>query len=237
MNDVRVTRVLHRKSNTPRSAESKSFVERSAKYSNMAYLPEENIRNRLTSEGATKIFIYSYEGMLAFMAELEHDIVVSFRGVDTAAEFKTIMKFWKRDQCGVQVHSGFAESVDKFSRFIIHDINVMSKNKKILYTGHSFGGAMALLLTLNHKPDIICTFGAPKAGGGIGFTKLFEGIEVHRVQTKSDFVTLLPPSIPMLMEYDHVGDLVQLDGIVHPYETHRMRIYTKAVIRKERNVT
>lgn len=172
--------------------------------------------------------------MLAFMAEFKTEVIVAFRGIGTTDEFKTILQFWKKEYKGVKVHAGFSDSVEKFSKYIINDINTIPKGKKIIYTGHSFGGAMALLLTLNHKPDIICTFGAPKAGGGVNFLRLFDDVDVYRVQTKADFVPMLPPSYPLFMEYNHVGKPMFLDATPHPYEAHRMDVYLKMIMRSER---
>ena len=232
MSNIRISRTIHKNRNT--IPQTKAILSRTARLSRMAYLPEENIRNKLETEGAKKIFIYSYEGMLAFMAEFTSDVVVSFRGVGTVGEFKTILQFWKKEYKGVRVHAGFADSVDKFSKYIINDINTVPKGKKIIYTGHSFGGAMALLLTMHCKPDIICTFGAPRAGGGDNYLSMFSDVEVLRVQTKSDFVSMLPPSLPLIINYEHVGKPILLEGIQHPYEAHRMNVYLKNVIRSER---
>lgn len=234
MSNIHVSRLSRKEKDIVHNVKHKPLLSRCARYSNMAYLPEGKIKDKLLDEGAKQIFIYANEGMLAFMAEFNTEIVVSFRGIGTAEEFKTIMQFWKKDYHNVKVHAGFSDSVDKFSRFIINDINTISSGKKIIYTGHSFGGAMAFLLTLHHKPDIICTFGAPKAGGGPNYLALFDDVDIYRVQAKADFVPMLPPSFPIIMDYMHVGEPIYLDGVPHPYESHRMKFYTMDVLRLER---
>lgn len=227
MNDVKVLRTVDSK-NEKKLLEMPS-IYRAAKLANLAYMKESVIHEHLVKHGASKIFIYSYEGMLAFMAEFQNYIVVSFRGIGTKDDIKTIFKFWKKECKGVKVHAGFSNSVDKFSRYIINDIETMTEGKEVMYTGHSFGGAMALLLTLNYKPDIICTFGAPKAGGGDNYLRLFEGVEVIRAQTQADFIPILPPNIPLFLEYEHIGRSIMYDTTPQPFEAHTMKTYLRNV--------
>ena len=66
------------------------------------------------------------------------------------------------------------------------------------------GGALATLLGLAHKPDEICTFGAPRVAGKEIFTE-FNDIEFHRIVTEGDWISFLPPNIPFILPYRHVG--------------------------------
>jgi len=105
--------------------------------------------------------------------------------------------------------------------------------KKVIYTGHSMGGAMAILMGLYHKPDEIVTYGAPKVSGGEQYLKHFSNVNVHRVAIITDFITLLPPFIPWFIPYQHLGNVVLLRGkldLRHPMKVHSIRAYLKAIL-------
>lgn len=73
-----------------------------------------------------------------------------------------------------------------------------SKEKPVIFCGHSAGGSIALLLGLKRRldgaggPFCVVTFGAPKAMSARGWTRL-EDRAVMRFQRQFDFVDQLPP--------------------------------------------
>jgi hypothetical protein len=105
-----------------------------------------------------------------------------------------------------------------------------------VFTGHSFGGAMALLLTIRIKPDIICTIGSPKAGGGKEYRNLFKDIEVIRIDNKNDIIPRVPTFLPLFSKYDSIGKLYELNfgTTTGLYANHKIINYYAAILRKLR---
>ena len=86
---------------------------------------------------------------------------------------------------------------------------VLSKMETPLFiTGHSLGGAMAVLAA-SRRPDAVAyTFGAPQTGDA-AFARALECNRVYRVENACDVVTTLPPAAA-LMGYCPVGFPIRL---------------------------
>lgn len=199
-------------------------------YAHMAYHSPLKIVDRLEASGAVRVCVYNYERMQAFLAEFDDYAVVSFRGIEEPEEFKTILRFWKKEYNGHRVHAGFVDSINNISKSLIKDLEELDRNKTLIYTGHSMGGALALLLTMHFKPTRICTFGSPKVGGGEEYLEQFKDIEVLRIVGKYDFVSYLPPSLPFISPYEHVGRTIKVGNEKHPYKAHRLSTYMAAIV-------
>jgi len=95
--------------------------------------------------------------------------------------------------------------------------NVDNKNIKIYITGHSLGGALAILsadFLMNYKFSVdVYTFGSPRMGS-FKFKKDFEqkldatNSSCFRLGRWNDVIVYLPPKF---MEYKHVGVLIKLN--------------------------
>jgi hypothetical protein len=135
--------------------------------------------------------------------------VISFTGSEP------VLKDWlndfevvkvSRDGAG-KIHNGFADSYDDLKK---HILNYVNKNDKIIFTGHSLGGAIACLASFFFKRDgfnVTCvTFGQPRVGNDefkAAFNKL--GLKMYRFVHGYDIV----PTIPRLF-YEHVGNLIPI---------------------------
>lgn len=124
----------------------------------------------------------------------------------------------KNDNSGILLHNGFAVS----AKGIYNDIKPkLKKQYKIRTTGHSLGGAVAVVLAMYLKNDGFqieraVTFGQPKVTNFSGSTKLDE-LEIWRVVTPRDLVPLVPPlemaDINNLNIYWHSGrEIILLEG-------------------------
>lgn len=126
----------------------------------------------------------------------------------------------------IHVHSGFQKTLyytDKTTNLLsleaiykhINELDLLNK-RKIIITGHSLGGALALLFYTklqnrfsahfkNHKTKII-VFGCPAVGLS-KFEEYFNTLnqETIRITNKSDVVPLTPP-----LFYNHVGQEIWL---------------------------
>lgn len=203
-------------------------------FCHIVYYEPYEVAKRLKEYGAEKVCVYNYEEMQASLAEFDDYAIVAFRGIEKWDEFKIILRFWKKDFGKIRAHAGFVDSIKKISRSLIKDLEEIPRDKRIIFTGHSAGGALALLLNLHYKATEICTFGTPKVGGGEDYRAQFEGVKVIRVKTERDFVTWLPPTIPGLSNFEHIGETKVLPGRKNPYDSHKSDTYLKELIREKR---
>jgi hypothetical protein len=119
---------------------------------------------------------------------------------------------------GIKIHQGFANSADYTWSKVEPKLN---SGYVINTTGHSLGGAVALILAMYLDADgydvgKVVTFGQPKVTNMTG-SRQYGHLDVTRVVTPRDMVPLLPPLDPMDMMsmdiYWHQGtELVLLEG-------------------------
>jgi triacylglycerol lipase len=110
----------------------------------------------------------------------------------------------------VYLHSGFAQAAAEIYKKILPKLN---NDYRIKTTGHSLGGAVALILAMyldaeRFNVERIVTFGQPKLTNIQGALK-YDHLNITRVVTARDLVPLVPPFDPMdinnLDIYWHLG--------------------------------
>ena len=143
-------------------------------------------------------------------------LVVSFRGTepthicDWLADFDADMVPHRVSGQACKVHDGFADTLAEVSAKL--DRLLLSAKPKALYvTGHSLGGAMALLYAAS-RSDVtnLYTFGQPRVGNA-EFAKLAGSVldgKYVRVVNDRDIVPRVPDE---LLGYHHAGRLVAFD--------------------------
>ena len=95
---------------------------------------------------------------------------------------------------GIELHTGFSQA----ARNIYREIQAkLRKDYTVNITGHSLGGAVAVILAMYLDKDgytvgDVVTFGQPKVTNQTG-AKRFEHLDVLRVNTADDMVPLVPP--------------------------------------------
>lgn len=114
---------------------------------------------------------------------------------------------------GAKVHSGFYRSIKRVSEQIRNRIALEDANHPdqkpvtVFFTGHSLGGALALLATALIAPDrrgACYTFGAPRVANYDFFFHL--KTPVYRIVNSADIVPRVPPGlISPLIYYVLVG--------------------------------
>lgn len=207
-------------------------------FSHVAYNLPYKISTSLKRTGAQKVCVYNYEDTQAFLAEYENFAIVSFRGIENWDDLKIILRFWKKDFGGMVAHAGCIDNIKKVSRSLIKDLEEVPRNKRLIFTGHSMGGALALLLSLHFKPTEICVFGTPKIGAGAEFRAHFEDIPVRRIRTSYDSVHYMPWNIPVLADYEHVGVERIIMGVpMNPWESHKLSTYRQSLLKEKRNLS
>ncbi|MHA1290411.1 MAG: lipase family protein, partial [Candidatus Thorarchaeota archaeon] len=135
--------------------------------SQLSYFTFDKIRIKTKEFGAVNLSLYDHKGTQGFFAEFDDMAVVSFRGtqLDQKEDLKSSFTFWKQQFGNIKVHKGFAQSIEKLIPNILADLNQVPKGKRIVFVGHSLGGALSTLLSVMYKHDELCTFGAPRVAG------------------------------------------------------------------------
>jgi len=195
-----------------------------ALFANVAYLNKTEIEKTLASSGykLTKygqLSGYEVGYFLATNDKLKQQILV-IRGTSNIenAMVDVALNLLPNKYTGIKLHQGFALSAD----LIYHKIkNDLIKSYRINTTGHSLGGAAALILAMYidaggfHSGKVI-TFGQPKVTNITG-SKKYSHLDVTRVVMPKDMVPLVPPLDPMdIMKMDIMKmDLMNMDIYWH----------------------
>lgn len=84
--------------------------------------------------------------------------------------------------------------------------------KPLFYTGHSLGGALAILAAASLPPRAVYTFGAPRVGDA-GFIAALRPARIFHVVNPNDLITTLPP-VGKWLRFAHAGE-------IHPNPAHQ----------------
>ena len=195
-----------------------------AKFSNAAYLPEstiikENLPNNYSLTHYSKIPAIEIAYFLA-TDEMAKTHIISVRGTANIenAIVDIALKLNLDKHTGVLLHNGFSQAAQAIYKEIKPRLN---DDYVISTTGHSLGGAVALILAMyldvdHYKTGSIITFGQPKVTNLSGANK-FQHLAVFRIVTPKDLVPLVPPLDPVdiynINIYWHLGkEIVLLDS-------------------------
>eukprot|EP01080_Neovahlkampfia_damariscottae_P011720 gene11720-5059_t len=149
-----------------------------------------------------------------FIGETEKNIVIAFRGtrLKSIKNWISNLRFGiKKDfpnVSGAKIHAGFYDDYKKLHKTVLEALKNLPKHKKILFVGHSRGGALASVGALMVARDgygdrvELMTFGKPRIGNK-EFAKYFDQTvkSKWRVVNKKDIVARLPPTF--LLKYHH----------------------------------
>lgn len=200
-------------------------IYKQAKFANAAYQPVDKIRAVVESSGFALTHHHSIADIQVtyFLAtnELTGTQIISVRGTSNVenAMVDISLKLVVDQNTGVALHQGFAYA----ARQVYAKLKPMLKpDYKIQITGHSLGGAVAVILAMyldsdQFNIDQVTTFGQPKVTNLAGAGK-FKHINLIRVVTPHDLVPLTPPFDPLdirnLDVYWHAGrEIILLPGV------------------------
>lgn len=154
-------------------------------------------------------------------------IIVAFRGSKEPRDFIQDSECWQSDLVWSQndavaaVHHGFLEDFEAIDVAVVNAVKNaldLTPSAKILVTGHSLGGALAILCALEfsrqHLPvGLVVTFGQPRVGNAV-FADIYNASLrdlTLRVVNQNDLVPRLPG---VLMSYRHCGQEIFLEPSV-----------------------
>lgn len=153
-------------------------------------------------------------GTAGYIVEGNDIIVVVFRGTENELDWKTnVNARFVALQGGTRVHTGFFQAYwpIRDAMFEVVKRVIKAKQRPIYITGHSLGGALALMATAELANDedatvrdcvAACyTFGCPRAGDAS--FDVYVKAPLYRITNGVDLVPAVPPAI---LGYRHVGD-------------------------------
>jgi len=147
-------------------------------------------------------------------------IVVAFRGSSSVKDFIVDGEAWMSDliwsvnDCIASVHHGFLSAFESVNVEVVkkvRDLLAQYPDAQIYITGHSLGGALAVLCALEFKRQKlpvaeVITFGQPRVGNQV-FADIYDASEglksiTWRVVNQNDIVPRTPG---VLLGYRHCG--------------------------------
>jgi hypothetical protein len=177
-----------------------SFLLRYAKLAHAAYQDEEQMN--LVSKGQTLQFAGSgsleIEKIGYFIATdpASKSTIIAVRGTSNLENALIDINYTLQEDShtGIHIHTGFMQSAANLYREIKPRIE---DGYTVHVTGHSLGGAVALILAMHFEVDgynvgDVVTFGQPKVTNRSGASR-FENLNVIRVVTDNDMVPVVPP--------------------------------------------
>lgn len=212
------------------SADDSSELERFrmlfdyARLANAAYLDQAVIDETVQTQGLSLVTFTQVPGYAVnyYVAtnDAEKTQVIAVRGTSNVENAMVDIAFQllPDEFTGISLHQGFAKS----ARAVYEQVRPkLNKDYRISTTGHSLGGAAALVLAMyldadGYNVDKVITFGQPKVTNISGSRK-FSHLNVTRVVTPKDLVPLVPPLDPLdlknLSIFWHLGtEIILLDG-------------------------
>lgn len=139
---------------------------------------------------------------------------------------------------GCQVHAGFNQIFSSMSAELAQYINSQSGVHTVHCIGHSLGGAVANLCAewVSNRlglPTKLYTFGAPRVGLGIGFSKKLESSllkdNIYRVYHSNDPVPMVPPFPYFHAPLSNSGYYLGAAGATLQISSHSMENYSTSV--------
>lgn len=197
-------------------------IKQGAQLSNIAYSEPSHIEKQLNDVQLPLIkqAVLAGPEVSYFLTHVNGVQVIAIRGTANAQNVMVDLDIsLKQDEkLNIQVHQGFAIS----AAAVYEDVKLLlNKQQPVETTGHSLGGAVAVLLGMYLKVDgynlqAITTFGQPKVSNVQG-SVTFSNLPLTRVVTPKDMVPLVPPLSPMQIKeldiYWHSGvEIILLDG-------------------------
>lgn len=193
------------------------------------------IINKVKRHGFDNVEVINSENTSALMATKEGKSYIVFKGTESVGDWvKVNMKFWQTAFEDTVAHTGFAGEINDFSPKIKDYIERMEEktNGKIVFGGHSMGGAIATLAAMKFKPEKLITFASPKVARGMAYKEYFEEIDVKRYANDNDLVRHVPFDFGR-WTYRHIGETKILDTETNPLKfasNHKLSMYFKTVL-------
>ncbi len=138
-----------------------------------------------------------------FIIRSDDKIVVAFRGTHSSQDWAADLEVSQTNFIfpEARTHTGFTSIYRSCRETILAVLNRLPNSARLYVTGHSLGGALAVLLALDASVNTpfrptMYNFGGPRVGNP-AFTSRYNSLVVNsiRVVNAYDLIPLLPPAV------------------------------------------
>ena len=142
--------------------------------------------------------------------ELPEDIDILFLPTDIIDDLDFVPYTYKEESGESQVHGGFFKATMELWPDIYRDLEVLelTDSSEIFATGHSLGGAMAVIAGIVHSFKKIVTFGQPSVGKDLDNTIEPDCLHIRYVNGDDPVTKIVPKFL-----YTHHGELRNIKDI------------------------
>lgn len=186
-----------------------------AEISNVAYSDDDDQKVFIKQLGASEVQPISRGSSHGVVASNDKVVVIAFRGTKDAADWLTDSRIIGHRVADGRMHRGFFGAVDVIFKDIYEEaIRQGAAKKAVWITGHSLGGAMAVVFTyraVNDKelvPSGVITFGQPLVLSTTLAQFMLDKFEYRYIR----FVNNWDPVTRLLPNYRHAGSRIHLSG-------------------------
>jgi hypothetical protein len=209
-----------------------------AQLSGDTYLTDSEREAQLLQQGQTLI----HQATLAdsqvsyFLSQGNGVQTIAIRGTANLANVMVDLdiEFQPDERLGITLHNGFKSGAEA----VFNDVKPwLVAGMPVQITGHSLGGAIAVVLAMYLKHDTamqitqVITFGQPKVTNVTG-ADIYSSIPLTRVVTQKDLVPLVPPLSPLQIKdldvYWHMGEEIILLGDQQYSQTRGLKSMLRA---------
>lgn len=195
-------------------------------FSHIAYHRLDRVVTTLRRDGALSVKVYDMGDTQSYLAEFENYAVLVFRGTQGWKDLWTNLQFWKTEYRGMRLHKGFVRAFQKVEHLLEDDLlDIVRRGKKLVYGGHSLGGALAQLACSLVKPDALYIFGSPSIGSKAD--AIFTEVDYFRIEHREDWVPLLPPTLWGFRRYGKA--FKYWCGTFNPFKAHDTGLYMETM--------
>lgn len=186
----------------------KDTLERLLQHAHHCVLVGESDDKILEKYPKAQIYVTKKSKVKFFLVrdDIKETQMIVIRGSANLTNWIVDFKFWKiKDSwLDIRVHKGFYEATREVFWDSVFDLN---PTYKTTITGHSLGGAIAILLgmyldSFGHPETDVITFGQPRVTNKSGANK-FKTFPFQRVIITADLIPHLPPR---WLGYRHFGN-------------------------------
>lgn len=136
-----------------------------------AYKDDPREYERFAELGLSQVVPFKTGHTSGYVASGDQDVVLAFRGTDDIMDWIANLNFAQVDALGGRVHRGFYETLQTVWKQAAEGLDQLydkQRNPRLWITGHSLGGALAVLASKTISPVLpiagTFTFGQPRVG-------------------------------------------------------------------------
>jgi len=196
-----------------------SSLQHYAQLSSDTYLPAEELPAQLEQQKQSLIHqaLITDHQVSYFLSQADGIQTIAVRGTANLTNVMVDLdiNLQADDRLNITLHRGFNSA----ALAVYQDVKpYLNKDLPVHITGHSLGGAIAVVLAMylqqeNTPAEKVITFGQPKVTNMTG-AETFSAIPLTRVVTAQDLVPLVPPVSPLQIKnldiYWHIGEEIIL---------------------------